>query len=80
MHILEAHMTEWMRIHNAGFGIMGEQGSEAIHAHFNKLYRTYGCIADKVQRLKCIMKEHYLTTCPSLSALKPAKKSRRQTK
>ena len=29
MHILEMHISEWM---SAGFGLMGEQGTEAIHA------------------------------------------------
>ena len=39
MHILEMHINEWMEAYNAGFGLMSEQGTEAIHAHFN------GCMA-----------------------------------
>ena len=61
MHILEMHNIEWMSTYNAGFGLMGEQGTDAIHAHFNKLYRIYGCMENKVQRLNCIMQEHHLT-------------------
>lgn len=30
------HVIEWMSTYNAGFGLMGEQGTEAVHAHFNK--------------------------------------------
>ena len=37
--ILEHHVSEWVDMYNAGFGVMGEQGTEAIH---NQLYRTYG--------------------------------------
>ena len=65
--MVKMHINEWMEAYNAGFGLMDEQGTEAIHAHFNKLYRTYGCIANTVEWLKCIMKEHYLV-CPNLNA------------
>ena len=51
---------------------MGEKGTEALHAHFNKLYRTYGCMANKVERLKCIMKEHYfLSVRSNINGLRP---------
>ena len=59
MHILEMHIIEWMSTYNAGLGLMGEQGTEAIHAH-------YGCMANKVQWLKCIMQEHHLSVCPTV--------------
>ena len=36
MHILEMHIIEWMSTYNAGLGLMGEQGTEAIHAHFKQ--------------------------------------------
>ena len=69
MHILEMQIKEWMSTYNAGFGLMGKQGTEAIHVHFNKLYRTYGCMENKVLRLKCIIQEHHLSVCPALNAL-----------
>ena len=78
MHILEMHVNEWMEAYNAGFALMGEQGTEAIHAHCNKLYRTYGCMTNKVERLKCIMKEHYLSVCPNLNALRPEVRARKR--
>ena len=51
MHLLEHHVTDVSEL-------MGEQGTEAVHNQFSQLYRTYGCMAKKVQRLKCIMQEH----------------------
>ena len=76
MHILEMHISEWMSTYNAGFGLMGEQGTEAIYAHFNKLYRTYGSMVNKLQRLKCIMQEH----CPRLKSMRPEKPSMQKKK
>ncbi|KAL5510274.1 hypothetical protein EMCRGX_G005790 [Ephydatia muelleri] len=52
MHLLKDHVSEWVDMNNAGFGLMREQGTEAIQIHFKKLYRTYGSMANKVQRLK----------------------------
>ena len=34
MHLLEDHMVDWMSAHQAGCGLMGEQGAESIHAKF----------------------------------------------
>ena len=63
MHILEMHIIEWMSTYNAGLGLMGEQGTETIS---NKLYRTYGCMANKAQWLKCIVQEHHRSVCPTV--------------
>ena len=38
MHLLEHHVSEWVDMYNAGFRLVGEQGTEAIHNHFNQLY------------------------------------------
>jgi len=37
MHILEDHIVPWIRQWQVGFGFMGEQGAESIHAYFNSL-------------------------------------------
>ena len=74
LHVLEHHVSEWVDMYNAGFGLMGEQGTEAQYNHFNKLYRTYGSMANKVQRLKCIMQEH--SEC--VKSLRPEKLSRKR--
>ena len=73
MRILPMRISEWMEVYNTGFGLMGEQGTEAIHAHFHKLYRAYGSMVNKVQRMKCIMQEHYLPVCPRLKSMRPEK-------
>ena len=41
MHILEMHIIEWMSTYNAGFGLMGEQGTEVIHAHFKQVMAVW---------------------------------------
>ena len=47
-----------------GFGLLGEQGAESIHAKFNSLLSEYNTMHDKVQRLLCIVKQHFLTPIP----------------
>ena len=37
MHMLEDHAVDWIRSNqHIGFGLMGEQGAESIHARFNR--------------------------------------------
>lgn len=33
MHMLEEHVVPWLRMWHVGFGLMGEQGAESIHAY-----------------------------------------------
>ena len=61
-----------------GFGIMGEQGVESIHKHFNSLECTYHSIPDRVERMRNIMKEHLRHTAPSMVALQPAPKKQKR--
>ena len=76
MHILEDHVIPWFQRWHMGFGIMGEQGAESIHAHLMKLERIYQGIANDVERLKYIFKEHMLESAPSLVSLRPPPKKR----
>ena len=71
MHLLEDHMVDWMSAHQAGCGLMGEQGAESIHAKFNSLARTYSGIRDPKLKLKSMMKEHYLNLSPHISTAVP---------
>ena len=64
MHLLEDHAEEWIRAHGVGFGMMGEQGAESIHARFNGLLRTYATIRNNVKKLEYIMKEHLTSIAP----------------
>ena len=65
MHMLQDHATEWVRLTHVGFGLLGEQGAESIHAKFNSLGRA---IPDRVERLKCIMNEHLVSIAPDMVA------------
>ena len=79
MHMLEEHMLEWIKMHQAGCGLMGEQGAESIHAKFNALLRrTYSSIRDPIAKLKSVMQDHYLSVSPHMSAavLPPKKRPR----
>lgn len=78
MHVLEDHVIPWLKRHHIGAGLMGEQGAESIHAHMMKLERTHQGIANDVDRLKYIMKEHMLESAPSLTSLRPPAKKRKK--
>ncbi|KAL5510583.1 hypothetical protein EMCRGX_G006149 [Ephydatia muelleri] len=75
MHMLEDHAVDWIRSNqHIGFGLMGEQGAESIHARFNRLYQTYSTVSSTshpVEKLKSIMKEHLLSISPTLITAKP---------
>lgn len=71
MHILEHHMLEWIGQHHMGCGLLGEQGAELVHSQFNSLVSTYKTIPDPVERLRCVMKEHFLKVSPQMQRLTP---------
>ena len=79
MHMLEDHVVPWMQRWHVASGLMGEQGAEQIHAHIQNLDRTYCGVADPVQRLAYIMKEHQLQTAPALSSLQPPPAKRKKS-
>lgn len=79
MHMLEEHVVPWLRRWHVGFGLMGEQGAESIHAYFNSLKRTFQGIPDRVKRLKQMMHEHLIHIAPSNIAAKPAIKKRKKS-
>lgn len=78
MHMLEEHVVPWLRRWHIGFGLMGEQGAESIHAYFNMLGRTFQGVPDKVERLKMQMTEHLLHVAPANIAAKPVVKKKKK--
>lgn len=80
MHMLEEHVVPWLRKWRVGFGLLGEQGIESIHAHFNSLGRTYRSIPEGVSRLRQLMKEHLLHIAPENIAATPTIKRRKTRK
>ena len=79
LHLLEDHMVPW--ISGVGFGLMGEQGTESIHAEFNRIeVRHRNQRHDPVERLRRVVTDHLLKSLPShVAALPPTKRSRRIT-
>jgi hypothetical protein len=78
MHFLEDHMVEWLKRYHMGAGFMGEQGAESIHAHLNRLEKTYSGIPNELKRLKYIFEMYQLETAPSLQALRPVVQKRKR--
>ncbi|KAL5479228.1 hypothetical protein EMCRGX_G022724 [Ephydatia muelleri] len=71
MHLLEDHATQWANATHVGFGLLGEQGAELIHAKFNRLGLAFAPIRDRVKQLQCIVKEHLLSIEPQIVAAIP---------
>lgn len=78
MHMLEEHVVPWLEKWHVGFGLLGEQGIESIHAHFNCLGRTYRSIPEETARLRHLMKEHLLHVAPDNIAATPEVKRRKR--
>ena len=79
LHLLECHVLPWIKQWKVGFGLMGEQGAESIHARFNSLKRTYQTMPDGVQRLHHIMQMHFLEINPANATLCPPTQKRPRT-
>ena len=77
MHILEDHAIPWIRRWRVGFGFMGEQGAESIHAYFNSLKASYRGIPDPVQQLREMMAAHFLHIAPTNIVKQPPIKKRK---
>lgn len=77
LHLLEDHMVPWIRKWGGvGFGLMGEQGAESIHAEFNRIeVRHRNQRHDPVERLRRVVTDHLLKSLPShVAALPPTKR------
>ena len=68
-------MVPWLKRWRLGSGLMGELGAESIHTRLMKLERTHQGISNELDRLKYIVKEHMLESDPSLSCLRPQKRT-----
>lgn len=78
MHMLEEHVLPWLRKWHVGFGLLGEQGIESIHAHFNAYIRTYKNIREEVDQLRCLMQEHLLHIAPEHITATPEIQTRKK--
>ena len=77
MHLLEDHAVDFMERWGSSFGIYGEQGAESMHASFNAMKVNYRSMHKPVERLKAMLKEHYLRVHPKSISIKPVPKKRK---
>ena len=68
LHLLEDHLIPSVRHVGVGFGLLGEQGGEAIHRRFNELESRFFSITTSEQ-LCLIVKQHLTSTIVHLSQL-----------
>lgn len=72
-------MVPWIRKYHLGFGTMGEQGAESIHANFNSIERSFACmIHNRVERLQSVVREHHLRVSPANVVMQPPVKKRKK--
>ena len=74
LHLLEDHVCPFIEKWGASFGLYGEQGMEGLHASINDLKRAFESMPNRGDRLKSVMKEHYMRTNPK------GKKKKRNSK
>ena len=78
MHMLEEHLVPFLREWSGiGFGLMAEQGAESIHKEFNSLMHRFTNIPNRVERLRCVLREHHLRCCSVNRDAKPQPKRRK---
>ena len=71
MHILEAHVADWLQKWGVGLGLMGEQGAESIHKSLNEIEYSFRSMPNKVDRLLCAIREHHCRLDPEHQQLAP---------
>ena len=68
-------ISKWGRV---GFGMMGEQGAESIHAEFNLIEQQHkNQCHNRVERLRRVMVEHFVKNAPSTTAITPPTKKKK---
>ena len=63
MHLLEDHATQWANATHVGFGLLGEQGAESIHAKFNRLGLAFAPITVAVHSKRTPFKYRATNSC-----------------
>ena len=74
LHLLEDHVVPFVRRFNVGFGFLGEQGAESIHAPFNQILLAHSGTKNPVSKLVNILMEHLTQVCPDNVIKQPAPK------
>ena len=79
LHLLESHTVSSARRFGVGLGLLGEQGSESIHARFNALERDYHSIPNQLERYRAMSQQHLVSTLSQHGALRPATATRKRS-
>ena len=58
-------------------GLDGEQVAESVHS-FNSIERSYHSMANRVEKLLCVVKEHHLWIDPDHRSMVPVPKKRKK--
>ena len=74
MHFLEHHVIQWLKKWHIASGLMGEQGAESLHAHIHNLETRFCGVANDLERLKYVVKEHNVQSSPEIRDLQPPPK------
>ncbi len=75
-HLLEDHVCDFLSKWKVGFGLLGEQGVEQIHAEYNEIDGRMASTWDPVKRSLLAMKRHWTGVSPDILELKPDIKRR----
>lgn len=79
LHMLEDHVVPFLKQWKVGFGFLGEQGAESIHARFTAIRRNFTNMPNRVVRLQAILNEHLTQVCPENIVKYPIPKKRKKT-
>ena len=79
LHFLEDHAVDFIKKWGTGFGFLGEQGGESVHAVLNSLQRAYNNTPNGVDRLFHMVREHHLRLCPENLQEAPTPFKRKKT-
>lgn len=79
LHMLEDHVVPFLKRWKVGFGFLGEQGAESIHARFNRIQESFVNMHNPVKRLAAMLKSHLLQVCPDNIVKQPLAKKRKKS-
>ena len=80
LHFLEEHCLEWIGKYRLGMGLFSEHGCEQLHKSIRVLELQSHGIANKVERMSCVLKKHLMQVAPELISLMPSTKKRPRQK
>ena len=71
------HTVSFIKQWGTGFGFLGKQGGESVHAEFNSLERVYNNVLNRVDHLYHMVREHLRLSLENLEAMPQPMKKRK---